>query len=277
MDSISFLFIVFSIIIIAVLTYIIIYTIVTSHTPEEVIDIDMKVCVINLARRRDRMIEFNKQYSLPIKYQVEDAVDGKTLNAQDLHKKGLLGVEGVRSINDVRNGVSKKFHYELGTLGAVGCSLSHIRIWTKMVRNSTALMLVFEDDALVIGVPLKSIVARLEDLPSGWHIYMIGQPHTVLEGIPVPDKKNLYRITRFCGTHAYIINLNAAEWLLNNGKLFPINQQIDSHLSELASDHGLNVYLHMGMPMYGSFGGQSDIQTSWQTKIGRLPLDTTKS
>jgi GR25 family glycosyltransferase involved in LPS biosynthesis len=272
MDSMFILLIVLSIILLAILSYIIIYSIITSYTPEEVVNINISVCVINLARRRDRMIEFSKQYALPVKYHVEDAVDGKTLNEHKLHQQGVLGDDGLQSITNLKKGIPKKYHYELGTLGAIGCSLSHIRIWQNMVKNNTANMLVFEDDALVRGITLQDIAARLADLPKGWHIYMIGQPHTILEGVPIKEKQDLYRITRFCGTHAYIINLEAAMWLMTKGMLYPINQQIDSHLSELTSDHGLMVYLHLGRSMYGSFGGNSDIQTRWDTEIGRKPL-----
>jgi GR25 family glycosyltransferase involved in LPS biosynthesis len=248
-------------------------TLLLPYVISESVDINLKVSVINLPRRRDRMREFSKHYSLPIKYQVIDAVDGKNMNVQELHEKGILGDAGLQSIMNMKQGILRKYHYELGTPGAIGCSLSHMRIWKNIV-DSTDIenMLVFEDDALVMGITLRNIASRLADLPANWHIYMIGQPHTVLEGVPVPNKKNMYQITRFCGTHAYIINRNAASWLLTNGKLFPINQQIDSHLSELASDHGLVVYLHMGQTLYGSFGGQSDIQMGQNTQNGRLPL-----
>ena len=265
--------VILSILILITVTMLIIRTLLLSYGTRNRVDIDLKVCVINLARRRDRMIEFNKHYSLPIKYHVEDAVDGQNINIQKLHDQGILGDAGLQSIMNMKQGIPRKYHYELGTPGAIGCSLSHIRIWRNIVESSDIKnMLIFEDDALVMGITLRNIATRLDDLPPDWHIYMIGQPHTALEGVPVADKKNMYRITRFCGTHAYIINRKAASWLLTNGKLFPINQQIDSHLSELATDHGLAIYLHMGQTLYGSFGGQSDIQMGQNTQIGRKPL-----
>jgi GR25 family glycosyltransferase involved in LPS biosynthesis len=273
MDILYFFLVIMIILILVAVTLLIIRTLLSPSTKHEMVDINLKVCVINLARRRDRMLEFSKHYSLPIKYQVIDAVDGKNIEVHKLHEKGILGAAGLHSLMNMKQGIPRKYHYELGTPGAIGCSLSHIRIWKNIVESTDIEnMLVFEDDALVMGITLRTIASRLADLPANWHIYMIGQPHTVLEGIPVSNKKDMYRITRFCGTHAYIINRNAAEWLLANGKLFPINQQIDSHLSELASDHGLAVYLHMGQTLYGSFGGQSDIQMGQNTQNGRMPL-----
>ena len=272
MDTLYFFMVILSILILVAVALLIVRTLLLPYE-RDMVDINLHICVINLARRRDRMREFSKHYSLPIKYHIEDAVDGKNINVQKLHEKGILGDAGLQSIMNMKQGIPRKYHYELGTPGAIGCSLSHIRIWRNIVKSTDIEnMLVFEDDALVMGIKLRNIASRLADLPPNWHIYMIGQPHTVLEGVPVTDKKNMYRITRFCGTHAYIINRNAASWLLGNGKLFPINQQIDSHLSELATDHGLAIYLHMGQTLYGSFGGQSDIQMGQNTQIGRKPL-----
>lgn len=218
--------------------------------------------VINLARRRDRMIQFGNHYNLPVKYEIIDAVDGRTLNARALKEQGVIGDDGLKSIMTISHGGPKRFHYELGTIGAVGCSLSHIKIWEKIVQNKTKYNMIFEDDAWVIGVDMTSIINRLNSLPDDWHIYMIGQPHSILEGIPIIDKPNLYKLTRFCGTHAYIINYEGAKWLLEKGKLFPIQQQIDAHLSELGWDHGLNVYLHLNAPMIGPFSEFSDIQVN---------------
>ena len=42
---------------------------------------EYKACVINLARRRDRMLDFGRHYNLPVKYEIIDAVDGRTLDA----------------------------------------------------------------------------------------------------------------------------------------------------------------------------------------------------
>lgn len=223
---------------------------------------DYKACVINLVRRRDRLLDFRKHYTLAIDFDIVDAVDGKALDEELLVKNGILGSEGYQSIINSKQNIKKRYHYELGTIGAVGCSLSHVNVWKRMVDENINYMLVFEDDAWVMNVTMDEIVNRLTDLPEDWHMYMIGQPHSILEGIPVLGKKNLYKVTRFCGTHAYLINKKGAEWLLKNGRLFPIQQQIDAHLSELCWEHGFNVYIHLNVPLIGAFDKHSDIQVA---------------
>jgi len=227
---------------------------------EIIADVDLSACVITMKRRKDRLIEFDKRYQLEVSYTVKDAVDGRELDAKELYSLGIIGTQGFQSIQDVQNHVLRKKHSDLGTIEACGCSLSHIGIWKNIIKNHTKMMLVMEDDALIKGISLSDIQMRLSELPNDWHIYMIGLPHTIMTCLPVYSIDNLYKLVRFCGTHAYIINYQGATWLMRNGKLFPINQQIDAHLSELAFDHGLNIYIHLHQPMYKTFGAGSDTQ-----------------
>ena len=44
--------------------------------------------------------------------------------------------------------------------------------------------------------------------------------------------------------NAYVINKKGIEKIFNTNTIFPINQQIDSYLSELATDRNLNIYVH---------------------------------
>lgn len=216
--------------------------------------------VINLARRRNRMIQFNNHYFIPVQYEIFDAVDGKNLDARKLHSDGILGDYGLKSIVNISSGKPKQFHHELCTIGAVGCYLSHVQIWQKIVKENIQKCLVFEDDAWVINADMDQINEQITKLPNNWHIYMIGQPHSILEGIPSDNVGDLHRITRFCALHAYIINLEGAKWLLEKGKLFPIQQQLDSHLSELCLDFDFNIYINMKSPHISPYSITSDIQ-----------------
>lgn len=223
---------------------------------------DFKAIVVNLPKRRERILQFGKNYCLPVSYEIADAVDGSSLDLDDLVKHGIIGRTGHQSILNIQNGVPKTFHYEVGSKGAVGCSLSHISIWEKIVNENIKYMMVFEDDAFVVGISMDDIINRINDLPDNWHMYLIGQPHTVLEGIPILGKRDLYKVTRFCGTHAYIINNAGARWLLTHGQLYPIQQQIDSHLAELGYEHGFNTYIHLNVPLINPMGSSSDIQVN---------------
>lgn len=223
---------------------------------------EYRVFVINLARRRERMSKFGENFHLPIKYEIIDAVDGLQLNPEQLYNNGVLGIDGLQSIERTKTGLPKENHYDIATVGAIGCTLSHYKIWDKIVKENIKYALIFEDDAWVINVNMDDIIKQIEDLPKNWHIYMIGQPHSILEGIPYDNDSHLYKLTRFCGTHAYLINFDGAKWLLEKGMIFPIQQQVDAHLSELGYLHGLNIYMNLHVHHISPFpNNTTDIQT----------------
>jgi GR25 family glycosyltransferase involved in LPS biosynthesis len=223
------------------------------------INYDYNIYVINLARRRDRMVKFSANYDLENSYEIFDAVDGLTLDMNKLKKTHQISDVCVKSITNVNNGKSRKYHYEIGSLGGIGCALSHINIWKKCM-NENKNTIIYEDDAHVSGITLSDIDKRIKSLPHNWHIYLIGKPHTLYETVPVIGHSKLSKVRRFCGLHAYIISQEGAKWLIKHGKLFPIEQQIDSHLSELAIDHGLNIYIHPDEKMYYCGDNTTDIQ-----------------
>ena len=235
------------------------------------------IYVINLARRRDRMVKFGSNYDLETPYEIFDAVDGKNLSLEDLYKEGKIGNIGLKSILNVTAGEPRKYHHELTSLGAVGCTLSHINIWDKVSNsNDSNPTIIFEDDALVTNIKLKDLDKRINSLPDDWDIYMIGKPHTMLETKKV--NSNLLKVNRFCGTHAYVISENGIKKLFDKKyKLYPINQQIDSYLSELSMDYDFNIYMHSNKPMIIAADNTTDIQISNKgvpVTDGRLRLDS---
>lgn len=241
-------------------------------------------CVINLKRRADRLRKFRSMSKYGQKCDVVEAVDGRRLNIQELLANGTLGHIGWKSILNTMNGIDKKHHYELCTLGAVGCYLSHYNAWKSILNEKLPYRYIFEDDANIKILDdsnyLKQITERIDSLPNDWHIYVIGLPHTMLEFDESVDDdypKNLKKIKRFCGLHAYVVSYRGAQFLLDQGMLFPIQQQIDSHLSELALDYGLNVYIHTDLPLIPPIQDKTDIQVdSYMATDDRLKISETK-
>ena len=219
----------------------------------------IKIYVINLKKRPHRLNYFKEFYKFNIPYEVSEAVDGETINIDSLLKTNIIGDIGYQSIINTKHNIPRKYHYELGTAGAIGCTLSHVNIYKKMVEENinNSFAIIFEDDALVNNITFEEIKERIESLPEDWHYYQFGA------GRPITYtciKNNLFKMTKFQGTHAYAISLNGVKWLLNHEKFFPFNQQFDSHLSELATDYGFNVYIHSNVKYIFPYRNQSDIQ-----------------
>jgi len=98
---------------------------------------------ITLERRVDRWKRFQDQpgiKGLPLKRFL--AVDGKTLDVKTDKRIATLAKRNILI-------KSRRSHEEIDSIGAVGCSLSHIAIWEWMVTNNQELCLIFEDDAVV--------------------------------------------------------------------------------------------------------------------------------
>ena len=91
----------------------------------------MDIFVISLKRSQDRRVEFDKNNSKYIgKYTFYDAIDGKTINSNELN--GNIFTKGSKNYSN----------------GAIGCALSHLQLWEKCISLNKPII-VMEDDVIV--------------------------------------------------------------------------------------------------------------------------------
>jgi glycosyl transferase family 25 len=187
--------------------------------------------IINLDTRKDR---FDITNNLLNQYDFKNiirfsAVKGKNISVNELNK--IVEPSAMKSIlKNYRNE-----HHEL-SYGAVGCYLSHINIWKKLEKDDLDYIIIFEDDALPTFnfMELQQIISN--DVPNDWDIIFFGGIYNDYNIIN--DK--IVKLKRFYETHAYIINKKGALKLLSNA--FPIKKQLDSWLSDLASNNLVKIY-----------------------------------
>ena len=216
-----------------------------------------QIYVINLKKRPERLEQFKKNYKLNRDIKIVNAIDGNELNNIDT----LVGKVGKKSLdNFYKHNIKRKYHYELSSYGAIGCYLSHINVWKDIIEKNNKTALIFEDDANASNINYNNIIKRLKLLPEDWDIYLMINPDFCYKRIKVENKLNLYKVKRFFLLHSYIININACKKIIENGNLFPINQQIDHHLSELAMINKLNIYVHNKLSYFNTITYKSDIQ-----------------
>lgn len=196
-----------------------------------------KVFVINLIKRPERLAFFSSTYNLKIPFEIFNAIDGKTLHLPTLISNKIIGETGLKSIENKK----RIYHYELTNINAVGCYLSHYYLWKQILNTKGNNFLIFEDDTIFNSISLYDINRRLSKIPNDWDIYLLSSPTLVY-------KKTNIKVHRFFCTNAYIINKKGIDKILNN--CFPINQQLDSLLSDLASDNKLNIYIHDNLNYY---------------------------
>ena len=212
------------------------------------------VYLINLESRKDRLTKFNTNYkksNLP-PYNLINAIDGKNIILDNID----ITQEAKKQIKLSHDYRQK--HFEL-TQGAVGCYLSHYKCWqTAFINKDLDHVIIFEDDALVPKNGKEIIDEAMFNPPNDWDIILLG-------GLCIKcslKKKNRYRkVYRFFLLHAYIINKKGFEKIKKN--IFPIKQQLDSHLSHLCNESKLNVYTYENRynKKIIQYASKTDIQT----------------
>ena len=102
--------------------------------------------------------------------------------------------------------------------GAVGCFLSHYRLWNKIINDGTLCTLIIEDDVIVSDV--IDILNADTDSNPGILLTTLVKPFHVVQ-----LNKRIIELTtsRFIGTESYIISLEGAKRLVHlaeNSQLF---------------------------------------------------------
>jgi GR25 family glycosyltransferase involved in LPS biosynthesis len=168
----------------------------------------------------------------------------------------LLSISGLRSIFYDEN---RNTHADLGSLGAVGCALSHYNLWQKVEKGKG--MYIFESDAVCIDNPIKYV-----NNLNNFHVLLFGS----FEKVDTAEKRNIIKVNnRFYGMHGYYITYEGAQLL--SKYMFPIEQQIDSYISDLILLQGkLNIKLNIYIVNPSICFQKNDFGTSIQTKTLKL-------
>jgi GR25 family glycosyltransferase involved in LPS biosynthesis len=198
---------------------------------------DMAVYVINLDRNKDRLQHFMKQIKKTdlkhLTLQRMPGVDGRTLAL----KPPLLTDKAMQEIFSAERYGYRTKHYQLSR-GAVGCYLSHLKVYKDFLNSNRTHLLVFEDDA-VFGTPhvLKTLRERVRIMPKGWDVVLLG-----CHCITCRQASAVHRtVNRFILMHAMLLTRRGAERILQALDEQPISQQIDTALSMLIQQGKLTV------------------------------------
>lgn len=115
----------------------------------------MDMCVINLDRSTERLATFKSLNAHCSDIMRLPAVDGKTINRQELIDNGIMA-------SDVRY-----------TDGAIGAAMSHLMLW-NMVRQNGRPMTIIEDDAILCANFADESRRLIAALPQDWEIALWG-------------------------------------------------------------------------------------------------------
>lgn len=219
----------------------------------------MKIFVINLPDNTIRREAIERQLkALNLAYEILPAIRGKTLSPED---RG-------RDYDEKR--CCRTRGHPLGA-GLLGCSLSHIAFYRKMVENDISHALVLEDDAW-LNPNLPQLLDAIEEQYSAHQatIFLLSWASAV--------RKPYRRLWAGYGvqpvhsaqcTHAYVVTRAAATALLK--ALYPVHDIPDCW--DRVRKHGVANILAVTPPCVTSdLAHDSDIASEMQQMIGSWSL-----
>lgn len=218
---------------------------------------DIEAFLINLDYRKDRLERFKRTYNLKnIKCSLVKAVDAKKIDIEKLKKYNLIGDYGLNTLKTRK----RTHHHQFNTMGAIGCYMSHIKTWQKILNSNCKYGLIFEDDIEFNNNMTENVICNyISKLPKDWDILLLSKNRVTMYNV----KDNLYKVKKFICLHSYVVNKNSITKMIQ--EITPINQQIDFKLSCLANQNILNIYLFNDLNnelFYKQYASNTNIQTS---------------
>jgi GR25 family glycosyltransferase involved in LPS biosynthesis len=224
---------------------------------------NIKCFCINLKNRKDRWDNFSKKI-MPLFNNVErfEAINGK-----ELDKTILDDILSIRSKYNL--GKDRRDHNGIYTYGAIGCYLSHVNLWTKIVEENINECIIFEDDVIINKYIDKStIINKISEIIKESknicrnlnkelsYIFLSYNAESYDELSP-----NVIKLNDSYGTIAYYITNYGAKKLLKN--VYPIEVQIDSYIFMLSN---VDKDLLLLAPSTKIFNQSNLFETDIQTK-----------
>jgi glycosyl transferase family 25 len=230
-----------------------------------------KIYVISIERNLHLRLDKLKQNLKGINYEIFLGVDGKQLSEESIN--GLYNDEKAKKY------LTEYFLYRYNQIiersffiGEIGVSLSHLKVYEDIIKNSYNKVLILEDDAIFVNKHQDLIENILKDIPSDCELFYWGYrwydsesklsrikrlyiktPILELKRIlgfktqnfndryPKPFKGNVWKSGYHTGSHAYAISLKTAKFLLKENS--PVTMISDQLFATLVKEGKLNAYV----------------------------------
>ena len=232
--------------------------------------------VINLKRREDRLEIFKNRYILNSspekKIHIEYGFDAKFYENEDEEEIHLF-----------------KTKFENLKPGEIGCFLSHIRLFKKLVESEEPYFIIFEDDALFCDNFHEKLDGILAELPENFDILYFGGrffPDFIMSienyvdvteniishvfpNMNVIDNNAIYlytfdlvqRMQHDRTTHGYIISKKMAGFFLNIfNSSEKISIEVDNWMIRTMIYFNIKIYDSKPLLCYSPWNSESDIR-----------------
>ena len=196
---------------------------------------EIKTYVIGLEKRLDRKVSIQRNFK-DLNYEYYNAINGDGLNIQKLVQDGVIS----NCIKSPLTGIMTK--------GVIGCALSHLNVWKKIV-DENEIALILEDDAF-LDCDMNSLNLCFDNIQKldKWDVIFLGKqsvdiinqnssPSDYSEYVKSVSNRAedlhemRYGAGFFCA-HAYILNKKSANKLVEQAEK-GIDYPIDVFIEEM--------------------------------------------
>ena len=224
-----------------------------------------EIFIINLARSKSRWESISARLdTFSLVYQRVDAIDGKSCDPEKLEQHYSPEIN------------RKTYHRPL-TAGEIGCYLSHINCWERIIDSQLDFALILEDDAVPSDI-LPEIIRSTQHYPPGWDVIKLAtgprQKEITAEKLLSQIDLSVVSFAKIPSTAtAQLVSVAGAQKLLSNRKLFGRPVDVDI---QFFWEAGLKIFGLRPFPVHVDFAFESDIsqiavrRSDWRRRWRRL-------
>lgn len=180
----------------------------------------LKAFVINLERRKDRLDHVFKNYSSNL-YELEilKAYDG-THPENNSEEITLFKDNFLENISNNQKKTDEYKYIQINDFkkGELGCFVSHLWCWKKMIDENLPSCIIYEDDCIFEDYFNEKLSHILQELPKDYGICWLGGKTGPKQGgnnIQFSDNLSIKKEECFYGAFAYMLDQNYAKLLLD--------------------------------------------------------------
>jgi glycosyl transferase family 25 len=148
-----------------------------------------KIYVITIERAEKRREKISQNFN-GLNYEFFYGTDKNTLDAEKMSNLNLYDEEKAKKMDR---------YCKPMTLGHIACSLSHRKVYEKMVQDGIRKAMIFEDDAIPAFENLSQIPFVLEELPADWEFLYWGYDKNDQRGLQGFLKQKYYYLGSLLG------------------------------------------------------------------------------
>ena len=191
-----------------------------------------KTFIILLERDLDRVTNVKQNIISRLShFEIIPAIDWQKDDIKDIIKKGNYTVR-----------FATKYE-EYCLKGKIACSLSHIKVWERIIQDNLSFGIVLEDDVSLLDNFNPTVRYIIKELPDDFdivYLYVHEHFYTNDKKVQIMDKEYLNKYYFAFGRCAYLISHQGCQKLLNYFKI--MDNCGDLMINDLIIESKLNAY-----------------------------------